>query len=117
LIGHAIEVGVNIAVDLDAVLEIAPLVDLVIAVGIEESAQQFVGVRAHDPAGNFAAFGGDFALADQEFVRGIVFDPLLNRRQPQGLLRGGRCRAGETRESSRTGYGGGQNPSHHALHK
>ena len=43
-------VGIDVAIDLDAVFEVAPLVDLVVAVGIEESPQDFAAMLKDDIA-------------------------------------------------------------------
>ena len=92
LVRLAVVVRIDIAVHLDAVSEIAPAIDHVIAVGIDEFSQNLPVRIAHHPA----RLTVDFFRLDRAFHgvgggRNLVIDVLLNRRQLQRLLhaRGG----------------------------
>ena len=87
LVGLAVEIGIDVAIDLDAVLVVAPLVDDVVVVGIEEAAQQRAVAVFHEPADvavNF--FGVDFAFGGLGGSGAVAIDPLLDGFQPQGVL-------------------------------
>ena len=51
LVGFAVEIAIDVAIDLEPVAEIAPLIDDVIAVGVDEASQDLAVGVADDPAG------------------------------------------------------------------
>ena len=78
MVGLAVMVGVDVAINFDAVLEVAPLVDAIVAVGIDEIAQHPAFGVADDPAGVAVdLLGGDRALGHLVGSRLIEFDILL----------------------------------------
>ena len=92
LVGLAGEFRVDVAVDLHAVLVVAPLVDDVVAVGIDELPQDDA-LRAFDDPAHVAVdlAGGDLALADLLGLGPIIVDPFLGRAEFQCLVRRRGC--------------------------
>ena len=82
LIGLAVVVGVNVAVDFQPVLVVAPLIDDIVIVGVDEPPQGRALGSLDNPA-HVAVdlLGDDFALGGL-FGRGlVVVDAPLNRRE------------------------------------
>ena len=73
LIGLVVEIGVDIAIDFDAVLEVTPLIDAIVAIGVKESPQNLAAAILHDPAGDPAdRFGLDNAFFDLFGLRHVA---------------------------------------------
>ncbi len=81
-ISNAVEIGIDIAVDLDTVLEVAPLIDVAITVGIGEPAKRLaIGIADQisidatsffDFARAFIEFGSsDFFVGNVGLARGV----------------------------------------------
>ena len=96
LVGLAVEVRVDVAIDLQAVLVIAPLVHHVVVVGVDELPQDHALGTLDDPAHVAVDLLGD-DLALGRFLRAgpVVIDARLNRREFQRLF--GRRRGGPSR--------------------
>ena len=94
----AVELRIDVAIDFDAILVVAPAIDDVVAVGVDEFAQHLAVAVAHDPAGlAFAFFSMDRAAGGFGGRWAIVIDVGLDRRELQGLLGGGRGGSGAGR--------------------
>ena len=88
LIGFAVEIRVDVAIDLEAILKIAPLVDDVVAIGVGEAAKDFAVVVANDPRRDVVLFLGPNRALGGLFLRGNrVFDDGLNGREGKCLGR------------------------------
>src|SRR5690606_13012404 len=78
------EVDVVIAVDLEAVAVVAPLIDGVVAVGVHEPSQRDAGGAIDGPAGPFLAANDlDAAIGNLGRGRCVEFDVLLDWLEPQ----------------------------------
>ena len=65
LVGLAVEVGIEVPIDLDAILVVAPHIDFVVVVGVEKPTQALAGRIEHDPPGNASLdLGFDAAFVD-----------------------------------------------------
>src|SRR5581483_5564360 len=103
LIGLAVMVAVDVAIDLDAVFVIAPLIHAVVAVGVHEVAQDLVFGVAHNPTGLAAGFLGlNRALGRFLGAGMIVLNVFLNRLNAQSLgYRGSTGRESRSRRQQR----------------
>ena len=86
VVGLAVEVVVDVAVGLDAVLEVAPAIDDVVFVRVDKLAKHLAVGIAHDPAG----LGVDFLGLDRAFGgillgRHVVGDIFLYGTEPERL--------------------------------
>ena len=85
-VGLAVEVRIDVAIDLEATREVAPLVDDVVAVGIGKPPQDFALPVADDPRRDVVLLlRPDRALGRFLFGRSRVFHERLDRRQRQRL--------------------------------
>ena len=102
LVGLGVEIGVNVAVDLDAIFEVAPAVDDLVAVGVGETAEHLPARPAHHPRIEPPLLlhleGRSLRLIGGELV---VIDILLERCEPQGVLDRRLCRRREGRGNQR----------------
>jgi hypothetical protein len=93
LVGLLVEVRVNVAVRLEAVVEVAPQVDHVVAVGVGKPPQRLSIAVADDPGGGAVLFlGANRALGDFLLCRLAVGAVWLDRFEGQCLLLGGSAR-------------------------
>src|SRR5205823_1142098 len=107
LIGLAVEVRVDLAIDLDAVLEVRPDVDLVVVVAVVEPAQGLAGRVGHHPAAAlFVLEQADLAAALLFGAGDGAFDAGLTGSKGEDLCRGGRgagaAAPGQERRSAKT---------------
>ena len=86
LIGLAVVVGIDIAINFQTVAEIAPDVDDVVGIGIGKLPQDFVVRPANDPGGHVADFlGFDRTLRNLIACGCVIFNTLLHGRELEGI--------------------------------
>lgn len=95
------EFRIDIAIHFHTVFEVAPAIDDVVAIGVDEFAQHFAVRIAHHPAGLAFVLHGFHRAAGGLFGRGaIVVNVFLHRRELEGLLGSRRGRVSGRRRQS-----------------
>ena len=79
-------IAVNIAIDFDPVLEIAPLIDFFVGIGVEVAAEHVVVPVANFPSGGLSRFVRlERAVFDRRLIGDIVVDSCLDGLELQGF--------------------------------